>query len=311
MIGLPALYGLTGAMFAAFAVLELADRSNPKRVGTAMFWALVAVEFFAGDALPNLASGAIVVALALLAGGGALGRGHVVVDAAWRAAAAARHGNRLFAAALIVPAVAVGGTLLLPGSGLVDPKQATLVAVGLGVIVALGVCAAWLRPRLVEPLDAGRQLIDAVGWAVVLPQVLAALGAIFALAGVGDIVGGAVGHVLPAGNRLAAVAAYTGGMAGLTMLLGNAYAAFPVMTAGVGLPLLVRGFGGDPAPIAAIGMLSGFCGTLCTPLAANYNLVPVALLDLGDRWAVIRAQVATAIPLLVFNTLLMNAVAFR
>lgn len=100
-------------------------------------------------------------------------------------------------------------------------------------------------------------------------------------------------------------------MAGLTMVLGNAYAAFPVMTAGVALPLLVGGFGGNPAPIAAIGMLSGFCGTLCTPMAANYNLVPVALLDLDDRYAVIKAQVGTAVPLLLFNTLLMNAVAFR
>ena len=186
----------------------------------------------------------------------------------------------------------------------------TLISLGFGVVIALGVCFAWLRPRWRAPLDAGRTILDSVGWAAVLPQALAALGAVFALAGVGDIIGGLIGHALPPGDRLAAVAAYTVGMAGLTMILGNAYAAFPVMTAGIGLPLLVRGFGGDPAPIAAIGMLSGFCGTLCTPMAANFNLVPVALLDLDDRYAVIRAQVGTALPLLVFNMLLMNACAF-
>lgn len=30
-------------------------------------------------------------------------------------------------------------------------------------------------------------------------------------------------------------------------------------------------------------MLSGFCGTLMTPMAANFNIVPAALLELSDR----------------------------
>jgi uncharacterized membrane protein len=311
MIGLPALYALAGAMFAAFAVLGLRDTSNPKRFGTTLFWGLMAVEFLAGDRIGDLGNGIVVVLLAVLAGAGALGRGTARVDAAGRQAAAARYGNRLFAAALIVPATALVGTLVLPGTGLADPKQVTLVALAIGVVLALIVCALWLRPSLAAPLDAGRSLLDAVGWAAVLPQALAALGAVFALAGVGAVIGGGIGHFLPHGVRLAAVAAYTVGMAGLTMVLGNAYAAFPVMTAGVALPLLVGQFGGDAAPIAALGMLSGFCGTLCTPMAANFNLVPVALLDLDSRYAVIRAQVGTALPLLVFNTLLMNWVAFR
>ena len=123
------------------------------------------------------------------------------------------------------------------------------------------------------------------------------------------MIGGGIGHLLPPGDRLAAVVAYTVGMAGLTMILGNAFAAFSVMTAGIALPLLVRGFGGDPAPIAAIGMLSDFCGTLLTPMAANFNIVPTTLLDL-DRYSVILAQVATALPLLLFNTLLLNWIGF-
>ncbi len=310
MIGLPALYTLTGATFAAFAVLGFRDRSNPRRLGTAAFWALVATDFLVGDRIGDLATGAIVIALAVLAGGGRLGRGTVVVDATRRVAAAAHHGNRLFAAALIVPATALAGTLLLPVTGWVDPQQVTLVALAGGVVLALGVCAVWLHPGASEPFDAGRSLLDRVGWAAVLPQTLAALGAVVAVANVGAIVGAGIGHLLPHGDRFAAVAVYTGGMAGLTMVLGNAFAAFPVVSAAVALPVLVGTFGGHPAPIAALGMLSGFCGTLCTPMAANYNLVPVALLDLDDRYAVIKAQLGTALPLLVFNTLLMNAVAF-
>jgi uncharacterized membrane protein len=99
-------------------------------------------------------------------------------------------------------------------------------------------------------------------------------------------------------------------MAGFTVLMGNAFAAFPVMTAGVALPVLVGRFDGDPAAICAIGMLSGFCGTLLTPLAANFNLAPAALLDLHDRFAVIKAQVPTALVLLAVNTVLMYVLAF-
>jgi uncharacterized membrane protein len=124
-------------------------------------------------------------------------------------------------------------------------------------------------------------------------------------------VGDAVGGVLPDGSLFAAVAAYTVGMALFTMIMGNAFAAFPVMTAAIGLPLLVRQFGGDPAVVTAIGMLAGFCGTLMTPMAANFNIVPAALLELKDRNGVIRAQIGTALPLLVANTILMYLLAFR
>ncbi|HEY9234386.1 MAG TPA: DUF979 family protein, partial [Phenylobacterium sp.] len=139
----------------------------------------------------------------------------------------------------------------------------------------------------------------------------AALGAVFAAAGVGEAIGQLAGQSLPEGSRMAAVAAYTFGMAIFTMIMGNAFAAFPVMTAGIGLPLIVLKFGGNPAIVGAIGMLSGFCGTLMTPMAANFNVVPAALLELSDRNGVIRAQVPTAILLLFANTALMYVLAFR
>ncbi len=107
------------------------------------------------------------------------------------------------------------------------------------------------------------------------------------------------------------MAVYCLGMAAFTMIMGNAFAAFPVLTAGVGLPILIHQFGGNPAVVCAIGMLSGFCGTLMTPLAANFNLVPPALLELPDRYSVIKAQIPTAIPLLIANMVLMYALAFR
>ena len=77
--------------------------------------------------------------------------------------------------------------------------------------------------------------------------------------------------------------------------MGNAFAAFPVMAAAIGVPILIQQSGGNPAVIGAVGMLAGFCGTLCTPMAANFNIVPAALLELKDQHGVIKAQVPTAI----------------
>jgi uncharacterized membrane protein len=47
-----------------------------------------------------------------------------------------------------------------------------------------------------------------------------------------------------------------------------------------------------------------------TPMAANFNIVPAALLELKDRNAVVKAQVGTAIPLLLCNVLLIYFLAF-
>jgi uncharacterized membrane protein len=317
MIGLSFLYAIAGALFLGWALLTLADANHPRRIGSAAFWGLLALSFLAGDSLGDLGNGALVLALVAIAGTGRLGRGTEKTSTpAERTASAACHGNRLFLPALIVPAIALFGTLTfkavtIGGTALFDPKQVTLVALALGVVIAIAVLMLWLRPPLIAPLEEGRRLVDAIGWAIILPQLLASLGAVFALAGIGQIIGGIAGQIIPEGSRFLAVLVFTGGMLGFTVIMGNAFAAFPVMMAAVGLPVLVGQMGGNPAIVAAIGMLSGFCGTLLTPMAANFNIVPAALLELDDPNAVIKAQVATAVPLFIINTLLIWGLAFR
>ena len=110
---------------------------------------------------------------------------------------------------------------------------------------------------------------------------------------------------------LVAVLAYCVGMALFTIIMGNAFAAFPVITLGIGLPLIVQQHHGDPAIMAAIGMLSGYCGTLLTPMAANFNLVPALLLELPDKHAVIKAQAPLAVVILAANIALMYFCVFR
>jgi uncharacterized membrane protein len=294
-------------------VLSALDAAHPKRFGNAGFYGLIALSFFAGDRLGDLGNGILVLALVAVAGFGLIGRGApATTSPEERKAEAARRRDRLFLPALIIPAVALIGTLAFKQvPALIDPKQTTLVALTFGVILALAVCYAWLRPRPATPYQEGRRLMDGVGWALVLPQMLASLGAVFAIAGVGDEVGRLVGGAIPNGSLIGAVLAYGIGMALFTMVMGNAFAAFPVMAAAIGVPLLIRSYGGDPAVIAAVGMLAGFCGTLMTPMAANFNLVPAALLELRDRNAVVKAQVMTALPLLAFNIVLLYWFGFK
>ncbi|WP_267382383.1 MULTISPECIES: DUF979 family protein [unclassified Sphingomonas] len=294
MIGLNLVYAVAGAFFAACAVSGLADR----RWANALFHALLATSLFAGDRIGDTGNGVLVLALIGTATLGRM-RGGEATDQP------VLHGPLLLLA-LAIPLLTLGGTLLfkqLPTW--VDPKQATLVALAVAVLVALALCHLVLRPPALAGVRAGRRLLDEIGWAVLMPQLLASLGAVFALAGVGDVVGALIGRAIPGDSLFGAVVAYTVGMALFTIVMGNAFAAFPVMAAAVGLPLLVHHFGGNPAPVAAIGMLAGFCGTLLTPMAANYNIVPAALLDLRDRYGVIRAQVPTALPLLLFNIMLL------
>ena len=329
MIGLPQAYALGGVFFAASAWFSARDRSNPHRLRAGAFWALLALSFLAGDRLGDLGNGCLVVGLVVVASLG-MGRSTQGTSTAEeRRAGAERHGDRLFVVALLIPATALAGTLAAKGTRwgakLIDPSQATLVSLVSGVVVAIVVAQLWLRPfagsrgdrgaALGQPLREGRRLLDAVGWAAILPQMLASLGIVFLASGVGTQVGRLFSEHLALDSRFAAVAAYCVGMAFFTMLMGNAFAAFPVMTAAVGLPVVVHRLGGDPTVVSAIGMLSGFCGTLMTPMAANFNVVPANLLELPDREApfnaVIRTQIPTALPLLLANILLMWWLAFR
>ena len=317
MITLQWLYALAGLMFAAYALLSALDGGNPKRFGNAAFWGLMALSLLAGDRLGDFGNGLLVLGLAGLAGFGLIGRSRPpTTPDEEREGFAARHRNRLFLPALVIPLTAMVGTLLwmwtpLGASGLIEAKRETYVFLGLGVLLALAIIFAWLRPPAVAPLQEGRRLIDSIGWAAVLPQMLAALGVLFAAAGVGDVIGGMTRAAIPEGSVFLTVAVFGIGMALFTMIMGNAFAAFPVMAAAVGVPLLISGYGGDPAVVGAIGMLAGFCGTLMTPMAANFNIVPAALLELKDRNAVIKAQVGTALPLLLVNILIIYFLAFR
>ena len=317
MISLELIYVLAGLYLARIAWLSARDPANPRRLPTALFWALMALSFLIGDRLPAAWMGGVVIALAALAGLGGVRAGRVEPPPPGQPEAEARRlGHRLFLPALVIPLVTVGVVLFGAGIGwgewrLFGAQQITQIGLGTSCLLAL-FAAAWLtRTPVLAALGHSRGLVDAIGWAALLPLLLATLGSVFAAAGVGEAVAQLMREWIPVENRFVVVLAYALGMAAFTMIMGNAFAAFPVITAGVGLPLLVHGHGADAASMAAIGMLSGYCGTLMTPMAANFNLVPAALLELKDPYAVIRVQLPTALGVLAANIVLMYLLIFR
>jgi len=323
MLRIEYVYWLCGALFLAAGAFDLASR----RYASAAFWMILSVCFFGGDAieaaaaagnvLPAQFGGIAVIALALIAGSGVLKRRSTNDDdLPRRRASAERLGNRLFLPALAIPLITLVLILSLPYINaadfkLFDTRQTTLVVLGVACVLAAVAAMALTRATPLAAFREGSRLLDALSWAALLPMLLATLGAVFAKTGVGDAVAQIVSAAIPTQSRDACVLAYGLGMALFTIIMGNAFAAFPVITAGVGLPLLIGEHHAHAAVVGALGMLCGYCGTLLTPMAANFNIVPVALLELRDPNAVIRAQWPTAVVLFAINLLLLDWLAFR
>ncbi|MFX1673586.1 DUF979 domain-containing protein [Paraburkholderia sp. A2WS-5] len=310
------LYWLLGIVLLIVGGMIVLDREHPRRLTAGGFWILYALIFLVGDHLPAELVGALALAMAVIAGfGGVTGGKPKVLPLETRLASAKRLGNKLFVPALTIPAVTVVLTfaashLVVGATPLIDPKNVTLIGFGIGCVLALVIACIITRDSVGQSMQETRRLVDALSWAAVLPQMLGMLGLVFSDAGVGKAVAHVTTSYINMDLRFVAVAVYCIGMALFTVIMGNGFAAFPVMTGGVGVPVLVGAFHVNPAMMAAIGMFSGYCGTLMTPMAANFNIVPAALLELPDKNAVIRVQVPTGLGILAANIVLLYVLGF-
>ena len=304
MLTLDHVYLLCGIYLVLFGVLSFGDSKNLKRFGTGLFWLVYGITFLGGSALGNENAGWMVILMAVIVAAKQMGHGdYHETSKEEKNAAAQQLGNRL-----LIPVLAVGViTLILAAT----TKLGALVSFGIASIVAIVIALAITRGAPLQTFHEGRRLIDAIGWAAILSQLLAALGSLFAKAGIGKIVSDIVASAIPTDSALAVVIAYCLGMAIFTIIMGNAFAAFAVITSGIGIPLVIMGHGADPLIVAPIAMLAGYCGTLMTPMAANFNIVPAALLEMQSKYGVIRAQIPLAIALLVANILLMYFLGFH
>ncbi|PLT31522.1 DUF979 domain-containing protein [Peribacillus deserti] len=305
------IYILMGIIVLGCSIYILTDRTNSRRLTTGIFYLIYSITLMFGNLIPPFYIGLMVIVMVLIIAGGGLRKSdHIEESIEVKEQRRQRLGGRLFIPAILIPVLTLIGSKLLGGvtiggRALLDPSNVTMVALGLACIIAIVTAMAMTRGTPGAAVKESRRLLESIGWAVLLPQLLATLGTIYTNAGVGKVVSNGVTAIIPEGSLFLIVVIFCLGMALFTMIMGNAFAAFPVMAAGIGIPFLITQFDANPNHIAAISMFAGYCGTLMTPMAANFNIVPAALLDLKDKNHVIKVQVPTALFVLVFNIILM------
>ena len=295
-------YIMLGLFFILTMMFTLKDKNHKTRYGTSLFWGILGIIFILGEVIPSVITGSLIVVIGALAAFNQINIGTLKdLDTTFASLKSKEIGVKIFIPSLIIALVALIIAQFTEISG--------VAAVGIASIVALITTFILTKAKPSEFLEDSNRMFQAVGSTAILPQLLAALGALFTAAGVGEIISNIISGVIPQGNILLGVTAYCVGMALFTAIMGNAFTAFSVITVGIGVPF-VFAQGGDPIIASALAMTAGFCGTLMTPMAANFNILPVALLETKDKNAVIKYQAPFAIILLAIHIALMYFLAF-
>lgn len=295
-------YIMIGLYMATTMIFTLKDKNHKTRIGTALFWGIVSVIFIFGKLIPSTIIGALIIVIAVLSALKQINIGTLKqLDSTFTQLKADKLGLKIFIPSLTIAIVAMLIAQFTPFSG--------TVAIGIAATVALLLTFVITKAKPIEYIEDSNRMFQSVGVFAILPQLLASLGALFTAAGVGDIISNIISGVIPDGNRLAGVIAYCVGMAIFTAIMGNGFAAFSVITVGIGVPF-VFAQGGDPIVCSALALTAGFCGTLLTPMAANFNMLPAALLEMKDKNGVIKAQAPFALVLLTIHIILMYTLGF-
>ena len=302
---LDSVYVLTGLVLWVFAAITFRDRDNKRRFGSGTFWLILGAIFVFGSKMPHWMTGLLVLAMVVIDGIGGVARGRYNESTrAEQESHARRLGHRIFIPVLLIPLVTILFAIVFRLLKL-DVNRGALVGLGFGGVCAMAGCLWITRDKISVLMEEGRRLNDAMGAVNILPQLLASLGVIFTAAKVGDLIASGIHHIIPADNLFLLVLANCLGMALFTMVMGNSFAAFPVIATGVLAPLIIQPFGVRPEMVAIITLTAGSSGTLMTPMAANFNIVPAVLLNMKNQYGVIRYQLPYALTIWSLHVILM------
>ena len=284
-------YCIIGLIFAFTGVSALKNKEVEKRTTTAIFWFILAITFIVGPYIPTWITGACIIVLAILTATGLVQPAAMNIPTAKETRENAdKYGYKSFIPPVVLALSAVVVATFFTNLGANN-------AIGISAIVGLIVAYFIFKPKFSLPFKDGIRLTDNVGTTGILPQVLAALGSLFTAAGVGAVIAAGVGAIIPEGNHFIAVAVYCIGMALFTMIMG------------IGYPFLIAQ-GANPVVVGALGLTAGYCGTLMTPMAANFNIMPAALLETKSKYAIIISQLPVALIMLAVHIVLMYVLAF-
>ena len=294
-IGLNVVWVIIGLITIYAGIKNLLDKENPSRVGTAVFWCSFGIVCGFGSWLPAKVSGVLVLIMCLppIFKKVKIGK----TDNPTK-----EHTEQQFkkiGMKIFVPAFSVAVCSLFFA---LFSNMSSMVAITVGVIVAMILLMAFdtKQNKPAVFLNDSERFLGITGPLSMLPQLLGCLGGVFTAAGVGDVIAQLVEKIVPKGNVNIGIIIYAIGMVLFTMIMGNAFAAITVMTVGIGAPFVLA-YGANPVVIGMLALTCGYCGTLLTPMAANFNILPVAILNMKDRWGAIKNQVLVAIIMLVFQ----------
>ena len=294
-IGLNVVWVIIGLITIYAGIKNLLDKENPSRVGTAVFWCSFGIVCGFGSWLPAKVSGVLVLIMCLppIFKKVKIGK----TDNPTK-----EHTEQQFkkiGMKIFVPAFSVAVCSLFFA---LFSNMSSMVAITVGVIVAMVLLMAFdtKQNKPAVFLNDSERFLGITGPLSMLPQLLGCLGGVFTAAGVGDVIAQLVEKIVPKGNVNIGIIIYAIGMVHFTMIMGNAFAAITVMTVGIGAPFVLA-YGANPVVIGMLALTCGYCGTLLTPMAANFNILPVAILNMKDRWGAIKNQVLVAIIMLVFQ----------
>ena len=294
-IGLNVVWVIIGLITIYAGIKNLLDKETPSRVGTAVFWCCFGIVCGFGSWLPAKVSGVLVLIMCLppIFKKVKIGK----TDNPTK-----EHTEQQFkkiGMKIFVPAFSVAVCSLFFA---LFSNMSSMVAITVGVIVAMVLLMAFdaKQNKPAVFLNDSERFLGITGPLSMLPQLLGCLGGVFTAAGVGDVIAQLVEKIVPKGNVNIGIIVYAIGMVLFTMIMGNAFAAITVMTVGIGAPFVLA-YGANPVVIGMLALTCGYCGTLLTPMAANFNILPVAILNMKDRWGAIKNQVLVAIFMLVFQ----------
>ena len=293
--GLNVVWLIIGLITIYAGIKNLLDKENPSRVGTAVFWCSFGIVCGFGSWLPARVSGVLVLIMCLppIFKKVKIGK----TDNPTK-----EHTEQQFkkiGMKIFIPAFSVAVCSLFFA---LFSNMSSMVAITVGVIVAMVLLMAFdaKQNKPAVFLNDSERFLGITGPLSMLPQLLGCLGGVFTAAGVGDVIAQLVEKIVPKGNVNIGIIVYAIGMVLFTMIMGNAFAAITVMTVGIGAPFVLA-YGANPVVIGMLALTCGYCGTLLTPMAANFNILPVAILNMKDRWGAIKNQVLVAIFMLVFQ----------
>ncbi len=267
-------YIVIGCQFLHTAYCSYKDKTNPVRLGTSAFWTLLSITFIGGSYMPNMSIGIIVILLSLLTLFKQVRIGTLPsLDEMKANIESNRLKNKIFIPVMLMAILALVLAQMIPEFSKISISLAALFA----TISVLVITNSHPKSLLSENNRMTQQV--------------------------------STSGIVPSDSRFIGVSAYVLGMVLFTMIMGNAFAAFTVITAGVGVPF-VFALGANPIVAGALAMTAGYCGTLLTPMAANFNALPAALMDMKDQNGVIKAQAGVALVMIVIHIFLMYFLAF-